>query len=150
MTRRTLANTLALAAIPAAGLAGAAAAQAAANSDDAAVRVPLNHYLQGHATGDGEHFRKAFHPDARMWGVRGGNLVNIPISQYMAGASGKPAPDEAQRKRWIDMVEVHGNTAIARLVLDYPSVKFVDHMTLLLVDGEWKIINKIFYAEPRP
>lgn len=150
MTRRTLSKTLALSGIPAAGFAGSNADQAGAESHDASVRVPLNHYLKGHATGDGEHFRKAFHPDARMWGLRGGNLVNIPISQYIAGAPGKPAPDEAQRKRWIDMVEVHGNTAIARLVLDYPTVKFVDHMTLLLVDGEWRIINKIFHAEPRP
>jgi hypothetical protein len=38
---------------------------------------------------------------------------------------------------------------VARIVLDYPTVKFVDYMTLLKIDGEWKIINKSFYAEPK-
>ncbi|HEV2666973.1 MAG TPA: nuclear transport factor 2 family protein [Blastocatellia bacterium] len=35
------------------------------------------------------------------------------------------------------------------MVLDYPTVKFTDYMALLKVDGEWKIINKTFYAEPK-
>ena len=39
--------------------------------------------------------------------------------------------------------------AVAKLVLDYPQIKFTDYMTLLKVDGEWKIINKTFYAEPK-
>jgi hypothetical protein len=34
-------------------------------------------------------------------------------------------------------------------VLDYPTVKFVDYMTLLKINGEWKIVNKSFYAEPK-
>jgi len=33
--------------------------------------------------------------------------------------------------------------------LDYPAVKFTDYMTLLKIDGEWKIINKTFYADAK-
>ena len=28
-------------------------------------------------------------------------------------------------------------------------VKFVDYMTQSKIDGEWKIVNKSFYAEPK-
>lgn len=34
----------------------------AQTSEKDAVRVPLENYLKGHATGDGEFMRKAFHP----------------------------------------------------------------------------------------
>ena len=63
--------------------------------------------------------------------------------------TGSPAPDEAQRKRWIESVKITGNAGVGVIALDYPTVKFTDYMSLLKVDGEWKIINKTFYAEPK-
>ena len=38
----------------------------AQNSEEAAARVPLENYIKGHATGQGEYMRKAFHPDAKI------------------------------------------------------------------------------------
>ncbi|MGH9904872.1 MAG: PQQ-binding-like beta-propeller repeat protein [Pyrinomonadaceae bacterium] len=67
----------------------------------------------------------------------------------IARAAGKPAADEAQRKRAIESIDITGNAAIAKIVLDYPQVKFTDYMSLLKIDGEWKIINKTFYAETK-
>ena len=61
----------------------------------------------------------------------------------------EPAADEAGRKRAIESVDVAGTAASARIVLDYPTVRFVDYMTLLKIDGEWKIVSKVFYAEPK-
>ncbi|MEK7856674.1 MAG: nuclear transport factor 2 family protein, partial [Acidobacteriota bacterium] len=60
-----------------------------------------------------------------------------------------PAADESKRKRAIESIDIAGNAAIARIVLDYPTVKFIDYMTLLKINGEWKIVNKSFYAEPK-
>ena len=125
-------------------------AQPAVSQEEAAARVPLENYLQGHATGDAEYFKKAFHPEARLFWYRDGKLMTRTSAEYIAGASGKPAPDEAQRKRWIESIKITGNAGIGVIVLDYPTTKFVDYMSLLKVDGEWKIINKTFYAEPKP
>lgn len=133
-------------------LAGAlltALAQQAASKEEAAARVPLENYLQGHATGDAEYFKKAFHAEAKLFWYRDGKLMTRTSAEYIAGATGKPAPDEAQRKRWIESIKITGNAGIAVIVLDYPTTKFVDYMSLLKVDGEWKIINKTFYAEPK-
>ena len=127
-------------------LASALAAQAPA-ADEAGVREALNHYIAGHATGDGNHFRQAFYPEAKLWFVRDGKLTSITSEAFAAGASGKPAADEAQRKRTIETVDIAGDAATARVVLDYPAVRFVDYMTLLKVDGKWRIINKSFFAD---
>ena len=43
-----------------------------------------------------------------------------------------------------------GTAAVAKVVLDYPTIKFTDYFTLLKVNGEWKIINKIFNREMKP
>lgn len=126
-------------------------ALAADQSDEAGVRAALNHYLQGHATGDPEEFRKAFHPEARLLFMRDGKFQIVPVADFIArAATGKPAADEAERRRAIDSIDISGDAATARLTLDYPEVKFVDYMTLLKVDGEWKIVNKSFAADRRP
>jgi hypothetical protein len=124
-------------------------AQKAVSAEQAAARVPLENYLRGHATGDGEYFKKAFHPEAKLFWFRDGKLMTRTSAEYIAGATGTPAPDEVQRKRWIENVSITGNAGIATIILDYPTVKFTDYLSLLKVDGEWKIINKTFYAEPK-
>lgn len=118
--------------------------------ETAAVRVPLENYLKGHATGNPEFMKKAFHTEGKLIFIREGKYTTRTFDEYIAGMKdGKPAPDEAQRKRWIESVEVAGNAAVGKIILDYPGVKFVDYMTLLKIDGEWKIVNKSFYAEPK-
>ncbi|HYP29483.1 MAG TPA: nuclear transport factor 2 family protein [Blastocatellia bacterium] len=121
----------------------------AQDSEEAAIRETIQHYFQGHATGNGEHFRKAFHPDAKLFFIRDGKLTQWTSEEYIARASGKPAADEAQRKRRVDSIDVSGNAAVVKVTLDYPSVVFTDYMSMLKVDGQWKIINKTFYAKPR-
>lgn len=121
----------------------------AQSAELAAARVPLENYLKGHSTGDGEYFRKAFHPDSKLIFIRDGKYTTLTSAEYISRASGKPPADEAQRKRWIESVDVAGNAGIGKIILDYPQTRFVDYMTLLKVDGEWKIVNKSFYAEPK-
>jgi hypothetical protein len=121
----------------------------AQSAEESAARVPLENYLKGHATGDGEFMRKAFHPEARVFSYRDGKLNQMTSAEFAGRFTGKPAPDEAQRKRWIESVKITGNAGVGVIALDYPTVKFIDYMSLLKVDGEWKIINKTFYAEPK-
>lgn len=118
--------------------------------DEAGVRQAIEYYLQGHATGNGEHHKKAFHPEAKLFWIREGQFAQRTSAEYIAGSSGKPADDEAQRKRSIEMIDITGNAAVAKVVLDYPHVKFTDYMSLLKIDGQWKIVNKTFVAEPKP
>ena len=121
----------------------------AQNAEEAAVRQAIEHYFRGHATGQGEHFRKVFHPESKLFWIREGKFAQRTSEEYIAGASGKPAADEAQRKRRIESVDITGNAAMVKVVLDYPRVRFTDYMSMLKVDGEWKIVNKTFVSEPK-
>jgi hypothetical protein len=116
---------------------------------DAAVRAPVEAYLRGHATGDGEEWRKAFHPAAMVTGLRDGKLVSVSAPDFIARAPGKPAADEALRKRRIVSIDVSGDAAVAKVELDYPKVLFVDYLSLLRIDGEWKIAQKTYTGTTR-
>ena len=57
-------------------------------SDKEAVRVPLENYLKGHATGDGEYMRKAFHTEGNLVFVRDGKFTTRSFADYIAGFTG--------------------------------------------------------------
>lgn len=118
-------------------------------TNEAEVRAALQHYLLGHATGDGAHFRVVFHPDSKLYFNRDGKLSTRTSEEYIAGAAGKPAADEDKRKRRIVSVDVTGDAAVAKIELDYPNALLTDYFTLLKVDGKWMIMNKIFNTQPK-
>ncbi|HEY8548621.1 MAG TPA: nuclear transport factor 2 family protein [Vicinamibacterales bacterium] len=113
-------------------------------SEEAGVRAALNHYLQGHATGDPAHMRKAFLPTAHIEGIRDGRFVSWTLDEYCALFNGRPAPDEATRRRTIDQIDINGTAAMARATLVHGPTTFTDYFVLLKVDGEWRIANKVY------
>lgn len=115
-----------------------------------AAKAPLQSYIRAHETGNADFMRKAFASDAKIVGHMGGNAISWSLEQYAARFSGKPAVDEAQRRRSFEILDLAGDAAVGKVVLDYPTVKFVDYMTLLRIDGEWKIVNKSFNAQAKP
>lgn len=141
-------------ALLAAGAAAPLSAQApsahgAKDPEEAAIRVALEHYLAGHATGDPAHHRAAFHRVANLYFVRGDTVATRTGAEYIAGASGRPAPDEAQRRRRIVSIDRTGDAAVAKIELDYPNALLTDYMALLKTGGEWRIVNKIFTSAPK-
>ena len=121
----------------------------ATEAEAAAARIPLEHYINAHATGNPDFIRKAFFPEAKIMAFRDGKLLNLSVEEFASRFSGKPAADESQRKRRIDSLDITGNAGTARIVLDYPDATLTDYMSLLKVDGEWKIVNKVFNAVPK-
>lgn len=112
---------------------------------DEAVLRPLNAYVRGHATGDPTHFRDAFLPSAHIEGIRDGAFVSWPLDDYCTLFTGSPAPDEKDRVRRLDSVEVHGTVATATMTLIHGPDTFTDVFLLVLVDGAWKIANKVYH-----
>lgn len=116
----------------------------ASDRDEAGVRGALGLYLQGQATGNAEFYRRAFHPNARLSGVRDGRPEERTLAEYLALQSGRPAADESQRKRTISSVVVTGDAAVATILLDYPRALTTDHMSLIRSGGEWLIVHKLY------
>lgn len=129
-------------------LACAASAVIAQPSQEPGVRAAVDQYFRGHATGDGAEMRKAFLPTAHIEGLREGKFVSWTVEEYCSRFTGKPAADEAARRRSIDSVDFAGTAAMARATLVHGAVTFTDYFVLLKVDGDWKIANKVYSSRP--
>ncbi len=110
------------------------------------IRAAINHYFRGHATGDAAHMRKAFLPTAHVEGIREGKFTSWTLDEYCALFKGKPAGDESTRVRTIDLMDVSGNSGMAKATLVHGATVFTDYFVLLKVGDEWRIANKVYFG----
>jgi hypothetical protein len=130
-------------------LATGTASGATGGPDAAGARKAVELYLQGHATGKVEPFREAFHPELKMFFNRDGAFTQRTAAEYLAGVKGSAAPDEARRKRRIVSLDVTGDVGVAKVELDYPEALLTDYLTVMKVDGTWRIVHKVFHRQAR-
>jgi len=81
--------------------------------------------------------------------LQDGRYAEWSLDEYLARLPGRAADDESRRARRITAVHATDDAATAELELDYPTVRFVDYVTLLLINGDWVIVNKAFKALPK-
>ena len=107
------------------------------------VRV-IQHYIDGARTGKGEAMRPAFHEDATIYGFVGDDLFAGPIQKlYDWNDQNGPATGIVSRITHIDVV---GTVASVRLESDnWTGHRFTDFFNLLKIEGQWKIMNKVFH-----
>ncbi len=107
----------------------------------------LQHYINGAKSGRGADMKPAFYKDATIFGYTGTDLFAGPIQQLFAwNDENGPATELEARIANIDLI---GTVATVRLELDnWTGHRYTDLFTLLKVDGEWKIMNKVFHLHP--
>jgi metallo-beta-lactamase class B len=131
------------------GLVRCAQAQTPAKSrTDEDPRTAIELYFQAHALGKGELIEQAFTLDAKIKFVDAGE-VNEWTRDEFAKRFQQPAADEYRRVRRVERLDVSGTAASAVLTLNYPQVLFTDHISLLKIGGQWKIVGKVFSADRR-
>ncbi len=104
----------------------------------------VQHYINGAKSGRGDDMKPAFHEDATIFGYAGDDLFAGPIQRLFAwNDENGPATGLQARIASIDLI---GTIATVRLELDnWTGHRYTDLFTLLKVDGEWKIMNKVFH-----
>ena len=103
----------------------------------------VNYYLEGGTNNDFEMLEKAFHPNATMKYISDGEYKEVNAVNFFKERM-KPGPKQ-NRSTSIQSIDVQGHAANAKLKIQYPDFYFIDYMNLLKIDGEWKIVSKIFY-----
>ena len=108
------------------------------------IAATIQHYLDGAISGEGERMRPAFHAEATIYGYVGDSLFAGPIQNlYDWNDQNGPARELQAR---IVAIELVGTVASARVESDnWTGHRFTDFFNLLKVDGEWKIMNKVFH-----
>ncbi len=108
-----------------------------------AIARTVQHYIDGAKSGNGDDMKPAFHKDATVFGYVGPDLFAGPVQQLFAWNDENGPATELQAR--IASVDVTDTVATVRLELDnWTGHRYTDMFTLLKVDGEWKIMNKVF------
>ncbi len=113
---------------------------------DAITKI-VQHYIDGAKSGRGDDMKPAFHKDATIFGYVGADLFAGPIRKLFDWHD-ENGPATALQARFAS-IDVVGTVATVRLELDnWTGHRFTDLLSLLKVDGEWKIMNKVFHLHP--
>ena len=70
------------------------------------------------------------------------SFKDIPITDYISQVKANPAKQD--RKIEIVTLNIEGNAASGKIKIETDKAILYDYMNMLKVDGEWKIVSKVF------
>lgn len=122
-------------------------AEAAFNEDEIAVRRAVEDYFWGRQNGDQDRLARGFQlegGDMKSVGTENGkdSLRILPLSEFRSRLN-KPL-EEASNGTILAMDIVDGKMAWVKLNLDSASRTFTDYLLFYKINGEWKLVNKMF------
>lgn len=124
-------------------------ARSAALEDAAAVRVVARLYLDGILESDTTKLSRAFRPGTFFYGVPDGTFKTWRVQEWIDSRANKRLRPATAYQHRVVSVDVAGDAASAKVELLWPHMRFVDYLSFLRMDGEWRIVAKIWHEEPR-
>jgi hypothetical protein len=111
----------------------------------AAIEAVVATYIKGMTRGDAALLKRAFHPGAEIIGHFEEGLEWDDLDAFIAVCEKAASPDAEAAFFRIQSITVTGDTAVAQVEDDLSGMRFDDTLTLLLHDGRWQIVSKLFY-----
>ena len=101
-------------------------------------------YVDGARAGDTGKLKKAFDERAWMFGSVGGQRFDVPIAEMIEMAAAQPMGEPYEAR--ITSIEQIGDAAMATIEETgcWGSVSFTDWFGLSKIDGDWKIVSKVY------
>tara|TARA_B100001094_G_scaffold259244_1_gene259349 strand:- start:357 stop:728 length:372 start_codon:yes stop_codon:yes gene_type:complete len=94
--------------------------------------------------------KQAFHTNAKVVGYLHGDFMEMSVDDF-AGfvASQQPSPQENGENVVFEILscEIEGSTASAKVRDKYLGITFLDSLSFIKVENEWKLYNKLFHVE---
>lgn len=112
------------------------------SNDRELISETIKLYFDGMLQRDKAKLEKAFIPEARLIGYRGENFTLTTFETWAEATSKGEARNPAEYKNEIVSIRVQGNAASVETELYWPGIYYYDFLTLMKIDGEWKIVNK--------
>ncbi len=103
-------------------------------------------YFDGLFYGDTDKLEQVFLKGSYLYGDIKGQPYAKSLDEYLEGVKNRKSPsemDETQNMQILS-IEVLGQMATARLRVPMLGFNYYDFLSLALIDGEWKIVNKLF------
>lgn len=119
-------------------------------SDFPAIAAVVALYFDGLYFSDTNRLRQVFHPKAQYVCVTDGTLLYRDMDEYFPVVDARPSPASRGEARRDEIVSIDfAGPVTARVVLHCAigTRFFTDCLTLILLDGRWQVISKVFHYE---
>jgi hypothetical protein len=119
-------------------------------SAEQAIKDTIQTYFDCMYESSAEKARTAFHPNAKITGYLPDGFHEMSVDDFAGFVeSQQPSPKAKGEPARLDVVslDIAGNTAVARVRDDYLGMTFLDTLSFLETDGDWRIYNKLFHVE---
>ena len=107
-------------------------------------------YFDGMYHSDTEKLKKAFHPNAFLYGYLEGKFTTIPLDGWLEHVRGVPAPSKSGEEYDMKIVSIDatGAVAVVKVADLYLGRRFTDYLTMVKINDNWVIVNKAFHYDP--
>lgn len=119
-------------------------------ADFAGVAATLQEYFDGLHECDTGRFARVFHPEARYYCATDGTLLHLGMGEYFPIVEKRASPrslGHARTDRILSISFAGPVTAFVTAECSIPGKAFTDLLTLVRLDGRWRIVSKVFHYE---
>lgn len=123
------------------------------SDDRQEIEAALQLYLDGLYEGDVGKLADAFHETSALTSESEGRLTIVPREKWFEMVKGRLSPKAQGLSRHDEIVLIDQSsptTAFAKVRCAIPPRFFTDYLSLLKIDGRWKVAQKVFSARVEP
>lgn len=123
------------------------------NAQFTPIEALLGHYFDGLHHSDAALLGRVFHPQAVYACATDGRLTHMTMDAYLPMVAARPSPASRQEKRHDRIISIAFAgpvAALARVECAIGEKRFTDLLSLVQLDGEWRIIAKVFHFDLVP
>jgi hypothetical protein len=111
----------------------------------------LRPYFDGLYEGDAEKMREIFHPCCHLYSAPEQRLNDDDLESYLARVRSRPSPQSLGERRHDAILAIAATgegAAFATLRTARAPRLYTDYLSLLRIDGRWRIVAKTFSWVP--
>ena len=111
----------------------------------------LQAYFDGFYEGDVAKLEQIFAPTTHLYSAADGPLQDDPMEAVYARVRARKAPASERQKRQDRIITIDfagPEMALAKVQLAIGPKLFTDHLSLLRLDGRWRIVSKTYTYVP--
>lgn len=112
------------------------------HAEYAAIDSAMQTMMQAFEQGSAATVFRVIQKDTVVVGYSGKQQKILSVSGEEWAEGFQPAPDEDQRHRQYQILDITDTGAVVKVMLDYPQWLGIDYLAMTKIDGEWRVISK--------
>jgi len=121
-------------------------------ADKDAIAKVISTYLDGLYEGDADKIARVFHKTSALTTIADDGLTITPRDQWLDRVRARPSPKSQNLSRHDEVLTVDivsPTMAFVKVKCAIPPRFFTDQLSLLKIDGQWQVAQKVFSTEIR-